>query len=274
MGCHSALLSRSLGCQKVLISFLLSVFGHWSPGLACLPGHHENHLIWVDLSLMAPLSLGYFIESLCQHSCSLASLPSHYENHLIWVDLSLMALPLSGLWPLFTRSSFPAWLPWEPSVWVDSALVVLFGFHVNSPLSFSWDSFVGQSLLNVYCALFTFCSFDDWIFSNTVWLIPLLSDHYNCCSSDPGMYSRYFGLVNNIYVASLLNKNHTSQDLRLFLSQYRVSEDQLTPQSEPGIYRTNISDQGWSRRDNKVKSGHRGSRSLFINLAVEFRVND
>ncbi len=56
----TACLRGSLSCLKLFISFPLSVFGCQSPGLAFLPGHHENHLIWVDWSLMALFELGLF----------------------------------------------------------------------------------------------------------------------------------------------------------------------------------------------------------------------
>ncbi len=39
------------------LSLVFSVFGHWSPSPAFLSGHHENHLIGVNLSLIAFLEL-------------------------------------------------------------------------------------------------------------------------------------------------------------------------------------------------------------------------
>ncbi len=39
------------------LSIGFSVFGHQSHGPASLPDHQENHLIWVDSSLIAPLEL-------------------------------------------------------------------------------------------------------------------------------------------------------------------------------------------------------------------------
>ncbi len=147
LGCHSAWLGRSPGCLKLVSAFSWASLATGHPVQPPCLDHHENHLIWVDLSLMAPL------ESLGHCSRCPASLPDCLESYLIWVD-SAVAVPLS--------------------------------FHVNSQLSSLWDSFVGWSLLILYCTLFTFCSFDDWIFGEAIWLIPLFSDQFHSCIFDPG----------------------------------------------------------------------------------------
>jgi hypothetical protein len=65
------------------------------------PGHHENHLIWVDLGLMVPLAS---FELLASGKKDQPSPPDHLENLLIWVD-SIMVIPLS----------FMQYVPWAPS---------------------------------------------------------------------------------------------------------------------------------------------------------------
>ncbi len=138
------------------MSFPLSIFGPRSPSPASLPGHHENHLIWVDLSLMAPLELRLFHWVSFSHSwLGPASLPGHHNDHLS--GLERHGPPLSHHWPPLMRSNLTAWQPWKPSdlsglspgstPWISCRFVLKF------PLSFHYDGFC---LFNDFI-LFTFC---------------------------------------------------------------------------------------------------------------------
>jgi hypothetical protein len=92
-GCHYAIfLTRFLGFLEFFSNSPLSIF--WVPlTSSSLPlDHHKNHLIWVDSSLMVPLSkLSFesfwllFLRSRLLLACS--------KNHLIWVD-SIRTVPL------------------------------------------------------------------------------------------------------------------------------------------------------------------------------------
>jgi hypothetical protein len=62
--CHTDVLSlalqvwhSSLGYREPFSDSHLSSFGHRSCGSASLPDYHENHLTWVDLSLVVPLEI-------------------------------------------------------------------------------------------------------------------------------------------------------------------------------------------------------------------------
>ncbi len=132
--------------------------------------------------------------------------PDYHENHQTWVD-SILIVP----------QDFMQFFLWVPL------------------LSFISE----QSLLISYCTLSIFCWLNDCIFCDIVSLIPLLSEHYHCCISDPGNVLRYFDPINNNYEASLLNKHHTTQDLCLFLS--RESQRPIPTIVRSGIYGTNFS---------------------------------
>ncbi len=69
-----------LGCLQSITDFPLSVLGHCSCSSASPPDHYENHLDYVDLSLMVPLGFIGF------HFCHCSCIPA-----------------------------LPAWLPREPS---------------------------------------------------------------------------------------------------------------------------------------------------------------
>ncbi len=90
-----------------------------------------------------------------------ASPPSHHENHLIWVDSSPIA-PLSCFWPLLTWLSLPVWLSREPSELngLNSDSPPWLAWKV--PLEFPLESFLGQSLhVDIYCTLLKFCTITD-----------------------------------------------------------------------------------------------------------------
>jgi hypothetical protein len=75
------------GLEPGSSTWVLCVFGRRSPGPASLPGHHENHLIWVNSSLMTPLEL--HLNTIMQ-----SSLPAWLsKNYLIWVDSNLVVSP-------------------------------------------------------------------------------------------------------------------------------------------------------------------------------------
>ncbi len=141
-----------------------------------------------DLSGLEPGSppwyLAYFWVAFGHHSRSPASPPDHQDNHLIWVDSSLMA-PLK--FPLATAHSV------QPSQLISD----LNGLDPDSPpwlkckfpLKSPWDSFVGQSPINIYC------QYSDYIMTelcNIVTLFSLLSDYDHCCQSVPGNVFQVF----------------------------------------------------------------------------------
>ncbi len=65
------------------------------------PGYHENHLIWVNLSLMVLWDILRLLDS--DHKDQ-PPLPDHLKNLLIWV-YSIKVIPLG----------FAQYAPWEPS---------------------------------------------------------------------------------------------------------------------------------------------------------------
>ncbi len=87
-------------------TFIWGILGHCSCGPASLPDYHENHLIWVDLSLVVPLEI---------------------------------QLTLSFFWPQHMRSSLPTWPSWEPYELIglesDGPRWVAFGHRSNGPAS-------------------------------------------------------------------------------------------------------------------------------------------
>ncbi len=114
-GCHSACLNRSPGCREL---FSNSLFESFWPRSSLPPDYHENHLIWVDLSLKAPFELPLATAHLVQPPG-----PAWLsESHLIWVDwIAVFSLP--------------------------------FDFMQSVPLSSLWASFVGRSLFIVYALI-------------------------------------------------------------------------------------------------------------------------
>ncbi len=144
------------------------VFGHRSPGPASLHGHHENHLIWVDSSLMALVIFSLVVSSFeClrppPHSGP-ASLPGHHESHLIWVDSSLMApfkSPLASAYDVQPPRLTALRIIWSGCTGTQSQQSPM-AFIQFFPLSSPWASFVGQSLdycilcINCIPVLFTF----------------------------------------------------------------------------------------------------------------------
>jgi hypothetical protein len=128
-----------------------------------LSDYHENHLIWVGLSLVVILELS-LVSSIfgLQSPCS-ASLPGHHENHLIWVDSNLMALLEL---PLATAHAVqqPNLDIWEPSDLSGlNAVSLPLGFMQFVPLSSPW-----RSLIIVYCAFFVYSFILQWLFIHSV----------------------------------------------------------------------------------------------------------
>ncbi len=123
-------------------------------------------------------------------------------------------------------------------IWRESIQIVPLGFHVNSLFEFPLISFCRTVSVIVYCTVFTFCSFDDWIFcyiiSSFLWSSALFNfivshsiiGHY----SDPGNLFQVFKscfkvTCNKKTVAVIIKyfqvyKHHTSQDLPTSVSAY------------------------------------------------------
>jgi hypothetical protein len=150
----------------------------WDP--VSLPNYHKNHLIWVDSILVVPLRLSLLWVSLA--TAHGVQPPSLAIMRIIWSEWP------QAWWPPLscTQLSLPAWLIWEKSD--------LSGLGPDSPprpscsfpLEFPWAIFLGQSLLIVYCTLFAFCLFNDFICCYIVSLILLLSKHSHFSIADPG----------------------------------------------------------------------------------------
>jgi hypothetical protein len=110
------------GLPRVVVQLFLE---HPRPPLmqsSLPPGHHENHLIWVYLSLMAPLELNLVSE--------------HLWPPLTWSSPSGLFREPSDLSELDPNS--PLWL------------------HANFPLELFLRKSMLYCILCIYCTLFTF----------------------------------------------------------------------------------------------------------------------
>ncbi len=104
-------------------------------------------------------------------------------------------LQLSCLWPLLHGPASPPDYHENHLIWVDLNLMVPLGVHANSSLS-SFICRMVSAYCTVYCALFTFCLFNDRRFSNIFSLISLLSSEYIIAVFlILEMFSRFFDLV-------------------------------------------------------------------------------
>ncbi len=137
--------SRSLGFLESFSNSPLSVFYPPLTQSSLPPGHHENHLIWVDSSLMAHLERGLvFLSAIDHRSCGPASLPDCCE----------------------------------PSDLRASIQTVLLGLHADFSfeLSLGWYTLVEYCAFIVYCLHFALQSVFQWLilqlleyFCSTVW---------------------------------------------------------------------------------------------------------
>jgi hypothetical protein len=158
------LLSRSLGCLELFSNSHFSAFGHHSRGSASLPDYHENHMTWVDSSLVVPLELYWSFDWFFGHcSRSPASLLGLHKNHLVWVDSNLLA-PLGCYEPPLTLLSLPAHLSQEPSDLSELNPDSPFWLACKSSVSSPWDSLTGRSrhINFLHCSIF--CLIFYWIF--------------------------------------------------------------------------------------------------------------
>jgi hypothetical protein len=96
--------------------------------------------------VLSVLATGHLVHSLC-----LAVKRTLWTEWIQawWPPLSCFWPPLSCFWRPLMRSSLPAWLPWEPSEWIQSSQSPL-AFMQFAPLSSPWASLLGWSLIIVH----------------------------------------------------------------------------------------------------------------------------
>ncbi len=163
--CHTDLWLHGGSHQIISIIFNLSPLQHplKKSKMTLFVGCHSAPF-GRSLGSLKPFS-NFHLRIFGHRSRSTASLPDYHENQLTWADSSLVVPP----WVAFGHHSLgPASPPdyhKNHLIWADSILRKVI------PLSFPWASFVGWSLLILYCTLLTFCSFVDCIFSDVVSLI-------------------------------------------------------------------------------------------------------
>ncbi len=238
------------------LSYVLNVpRSHQTPGPASLPGHHKNHLIPMDSSLMAPLEL------------PLATAYGVQPPHLP---------VLRTIWSERTQS-------WQ------SPLTFMQFVHLTSP----WASFGGRSLIIIYCASIVCVSFCDGyhtfcssisrfctvqFFCSTISHLDLIQLSFLCSVkfissmlvSVNFQFSSIVWLLLSILILEIYSRyfNPVPSEQHLHsksintIIQYKIftwfrlsiacSEGHSPKRYEIGIYGTNFSDWGWGGRDNTL----------------------
>ncbi len=163
-----------IGSLKLFSDFHLSVFGHSSHCSASLLDYHENHLTWVDSSMVVPLETQLSFECLLAIA-HVVQPPCLAITRTIWSEWTWAWWPpLSCLRPPSQGPASPPEYPKNHLIWVNSIWEVPLCFHTNSPLNSPWVLFVWWSphIIFAHCSYSSF--FHDWIFCNIDSLISVL----------------------------------------------------------------------------------------------------
>ncbi len=163
MSCGSNLTTKSECKQKVLSTHMLPqggshliIFISNKPHLFIIPKKRVSCLYQLGCQLahsIAPLAVKsrfsafLWLSLAAAHAVQLP--PHHHKNDLTSVDSSFR--------PLFTQTSLPAWLPWEP-FYLSGLSPSGPSFLWSCPLSFYLPGFYDRFCLFDICILIIFCA--------------------------------------------------------------------------------------------------------------------